>query len=186
MTSFIGTYTIPDVSICDRIINHFESHPAIAPGGFMLGSQYVIDPQRKSCDQVLFDFDHPLCQHYEQQLQSAADQYIQQYPWSNNYDRWMVREPIQIQRYRPGQAYHDYHTERTGAQGHQAARHLAFMTYLNTVTDQGGTEFPQQHTVITPKKGVTVIWPVDWTHTHRGIASLTQTKYIVTGWFSFY
>ncbi len=151
----------------------------------MLGQQYVIDPARKSCDQVLFDFDHELCQLYEQQLQSVTDQYIQQYPWSNNYDSWMVREPIQIQRYRPGQAYHDYHTERTGARGYQAARHLVFMTYLNTVTDQGGTEFPQQHTVITPKKGLTVIWPADWTHTHRGIASLTQTKYIVTGWFSY-
>ena len=33
-----------------------------------------------------------------------------------------------------------------------------------------------------PKKGLTVIWPAEWTHTHRGIASMTQDKYIVTGW----
>ena len=183
--SFIGTYTIPDVSLCDRIIDHFEQHPAISPGGFMLGSQYVLDPARKQCDQVLFDFDHELCQLYEQQLQSVADQYVAEYPWSNSYDPWMVREPIQIQRYLPGQAYYDYHTERTGAVGHQSARHLVFMTYLNTVTDQGGTEFPQQHSVLTPTQGLTVIWPADWTHTHRGIASATQTKYIVTGWFSY-
>ena len=97
----------------------------------------------------------------------------------------MVREPIQIQRYLPGQAYYDYHTERTGAVGYQSARHLVFMTYLNTVTNQGGTEFPQQQTVLTPTRGLTVIWPADWTHTHRGIASPTQTKYIVTGWFSY-
>ena len=52
MNSFIGTYTIPDITICDRIIDHFEHHSSVQPGGFMLGQQYVIDPARKSCDQV--------------------------------------------------------------------------------------------------------------------------------------
>ena len=32
---------------------------------------------------------------------------------------------------------------------------------------------------------MTVIWPVDWTYTHRGIVSPTETKYIATGWFNY-
>ena len=31
-----------------------------------------------------------------------------------------------------------------------------------------------------------MIWPSDWTFLHRGIPSLTQTKYILTGWFVHY
>ena len=59
------------------------------------------------------------------------------------------------------------------------------MTYLNDVTDQGGTEFYNQKIITEPKKGLTLIWPADWTHTHRGIASPTQDKYIATGWLSY-
>ena len=35
------------------------------------------------------------------------------------------------------------------------------------------------------KVGKILCWPCDWTHTHRGIVSPTETKYILTGWFSF-
>ena len=34
------------------------------------------------------------------------------------------------------------------------------------------------------KKGKTLIWPSDFTHTHRGQKSPTQEKYIATGWFN--
>jgi hypothetical protein len=59
------------------------------------------------------------------------------------------------------------------------------MTYLNDVTDQGETEFFHQQIKIKPQKGLTVIWPADWTYTHRGIPSPTQEKFIITGWLSF-
>ena len=59
------------------------------------------------------------------------------------------------------------------------------MTYLNDVKD-GGTEFKYQNLTTPAKKGLTLIWPVYWTHTHRGQISNTQTKYITTGWFDFY
>ena len=32
------------------------------------------------------------------------------------------------------------------------------------------------------KKGLTLIWPADWTHTHRGVISQTKEKTIITGW----
>ena len=35
-----------------------------------------------------------------------------------------------------------------------------------------------------PEAGKLVMWPCDWTHLHRGITSPTETKYIITGWFS--
>ena len=32
---------------------------------------------------------------------------------------------------------------------------------------------------------MTLIWPCDWTHVHRGVTSPTQTKYIATGWYTY-
>ena len=59
------------------------------------------------------------------------------------------------------------------------------MTYLNTVKKKGETEFYYQKLKIKPETGLTIIWPSDWTHTHRGITSNTEEKYIVTGWYSY-
>jgi hypothetical protein len=59
------------------------------------------------------------------------------------------------------------------------------MVYLNTVTDRGETEFLYQHHFEEAKQGTLLIWPSDWTHTHRGISSPTQTKYVLTGWCTY-
>ena len=58
------------------------------------------------------------------------------------------------------------------------------MTYLNDV-DDGGTEFMHQNIITPAVKGLTLIWPADWTHAHRGVISKTKEKYIITGWFSY-
>ena len=58
------------------------------------------------------------------------------------------------------------------------------MTYLNDVEDGGGTEFKYQGLRHNAKKGKTLIWPSDFTHTHRGQKSPTQEKYIATSWFN--
>ena len=58
------------------------------------------------------------------------------------------------------------------------------MTYLNDVPD-GGTEWFHQSLYVPAQKGYTVIWPADWTHTHRGRPSPTTEKQILTGWFEF-
>jgi len=63
-------------------------------------------------------------------------------------------------------------------------RILVFMTYLNDVPD-GGTLFKYQKIKIPAKKGLTIIWPSDWTHTHKGEISKKHNKYIVTGWYTF-
>ena len=59
------------------------------------------------------------------------------------------------------------------------------MTYLNTL-DNAGTEFYYQKTTTPCEKGLTIIWPAGWTHTHKGVISNVDEKYIITGWYSFY
>ena len=55
---------------------------------------------------------------------------------------------------------------------------------VNNVTDKGETSWPHWDVKLQPEKGLTVIWPPAFTHMHQGIASPSQTKYIVTGWYS--
>ena len=58
------------------------------------------------------------------------------------------------------------------------------MTYLNNVED-GGTIFKYQNIKTKAKKGLTLIWPSDFTHTHKGEISNKKHKYILTGWLGF-
>ena len=60
------------------------------------------------------------------------------------------------------------------------------MTYLNDVKDGGGTEFYYQNQIVKAQKGLTIIWPSEWPHVHRGLISNSETKYIATGLYGFY
>jgi hypothetical protein len=93
-------------------------------------------------------------------------------------------DSIQIQMYDPKFSYSRLHCENNGNPLF-VNRCLAFMTYLNTVDDGGGTYFPYQDLSIKAEKGLTLIWPAYWTHPHRGIVSETQKKIIATGWYIF-
>ena len=69
--------------------------------------------------------------------------------------------------------------------GVNISRMLVWMFYFNTVTDDGGTFFPEYDRIIDAVEGRLVIWPSYWTHVHKGIVSETQTKYIASGWYGF-
>ena len=91
-------------------------------------------------------------------------------------------EGLNIQKYKPSEGFYRWHSERSGKP--TMTRCFVHMTYLNDV-DDGGTEFMYQKLISPAKKGLTLIWPSDWTHTHKGQISQTQTKYILTGWLNY-
>ena len=47
------------------------------------------------------------------------------------------------------------------------------------------TYFPQQDIKFKPQAGNMMFWPAYWTHPHKGIPAPKETKYIITGWFSY-
>ena len=112
--------------------------------------------------------------------------YKETFPFSTYYSSWKIVDGANIQYYKPGAGFKAWHCERGSAIMPVTTRHLAWMTYLNDVDDGGGTEFFHQKLTIQAKKGLTVIWPADWTYTHRGVVSPTQEKYIITGWFNYF
>lgn len=176
---------IEDLGLCDRLIEyHAKSNPKpgkIASEKDPLGK--VLPEYKDSMDCLLSD--EILIREYLDALQKVVNQYVEKFPSCNMYAPWTIIEPVVLQYYAPGGGYKSWHTERAFANHNSARRHLVFMTYLNDVTDQGGTEFMNQKITVSAKKGKTVIWPTDWTYTHRGVVSPTQEKYIITGWYSF-
>lgn len=182
---FISGWFI-DHKICDDLISYFETCPTKQPG--KVGGPVRIDPSRKDSLDVVVDpkDPNPIIQNYLLELKIVCNNYIQQFPWCSEHQaKWSINQNFNIQRYLPGQGFKAWHCERSGPAPIPVTRHLVFMTYLNDVTDSGGTEWYHQQTIITPQKGLTVIWPTDWTHLHRGIVSPTQTKYVTTGWYSY-
>ena len=87
-----------------------------------------------------------------------------------------------VQKTPAGGGYHVWHDENTDG-GEHSSRKMVWMVYLNDDFEGGETEFLYYKRRIKPEKGTLIIWPAGLTHAHRGGLVLTNTKYIVTGWF---
>ncbi len=59
-----------------------------------------------------------------------------------------------------------------------ARRFLSFMWYLNDVNEGGETVFDDL--TIRPKTGTMVIFPPLWMYPHKGVAPISNTKYIMS------
>ena len=90
---------------------------------------------------------------------------------------------VLLQKTKPGEGYHKWHCEND----HTARkdRVCAFMLYLNDVEEGGKTEFLYQNIKIKPEEGKLLIWPAQFTHTHRGNSPISNNKYILTGWIEY-
>lgn len=139
-------------------------------------------PQYQHFDLEKLDAD--LCFQYHIALNNVIELYKEKYPLSYKELQPWGRTPPRIQQYNPGQAFSRPHCENDGT-ADNLYRHFAYMTYLNNIEDGGGTEFLNQKLVTPATIGLTLIWPAQWTHYHRGIVAPTETKYIITGWLSF-
>ena len=184
--NFIAGWFLDDITVCDSIINFHKQSDTVPgmsgnPNNPTIGK--ILNTNHKDSEDCALA--GPLLDRYGIALQKVVNEYIKKFPYCNVYDPWNIIEELSVQYYKPGAGFHGIHTERTSKYEPGSSRHLVFMTYLNDVTENGETEFLHQEIKIKPQKGLTLIWPADWTYTHRGIASFTQEKYIVTGWFNF-
>jgi hypothetical protein len=186
--SFIGAWYLENIEVCASLVRLFQGSldkkRGLAYDRF--GKVWPGTDVKDSIDLSFpADTPEPVLQAYFTELQKVVEQYIAAFPTCNEYAAWTIVEQVNIQFYGKGGGFKRYHTERMTALPPYGARHLVFMTYLNDVHDGGGTEFQNQKLVVAARTGLTLIWPADWTHTHRGVVSSSEEKYIITGWFSF-
>lgn len=118
-------------------------------------------------------------------IQNNLENYVEKYSFLKKmYSPWSIDKNFNLQKYLPGQSYYPEHMEH-GKSDYDSKRLLAWMIYLNDVQDGGETYWPQQNFKKSARTGDLCIWPAGWTHSHYGIVSKTETKYIATGWCSF-
>ena len=190
MNNFIHEDYIADVNICDELIKWFHSNKKFHVSGVVGGKvEPAIVPMVKKSTDLSFNLDKNMKKvkvlaSYSKELQFILERFLRVYAFSNQVVPFGINEPVNIQYYKPYEGYRALHCERSGFKS-TIGRHLAFQTYLNTVQDGGETEFIYQQYKCKAVKGKTLIWPVDWTHSHRGIISPTEDKYIITGWYTF-
>ena len=185
-SDFIQSWTMPEY-VCDEILQYFKDNSEYhVKGGIAFEGTNTIRNDIKvstdlpvSCNNNTRPF-----YDYRNLLQKYLDEYVSVYPDVNNLHRFNITEDYNIQHYKKGEGFKKDHCERDGQFSKNVKRCLVFMTYLNDV-DDGGTIFKYQNRTVKAQKGKTLIWPADWTHTHRSQISETQEKTIVTGWFSY-
>jgi hypothetical protein len=171
--SFIAGYTI-DPKLCDRMIEQMSVHK---------DKVTYSDDMRQYHRLVSTDMDKSVDTDYHKALQLCLKLYGEEYSavFEHNLP-WGISAPYNIQRYEPGSRYTRWHSESVGPENKKLMRILTFLTYLNDVETGGETEFLYQKIKVQPKKGLTLIWPAEWTHIHRGLPAADSVKYITNGW----
>jgi hypothetical protein len=175
MESFIKIYSV-DENICDGLIKyHIKNKEYKNIGAF--GKSIIDKNVKDSIDVYFYNFsnDKYILQFFNS-LSTNISKYLNEF--NITYDV-RTSDMNLIQYYPPNGGYKIFHYECANL--HTVKRKLVYMLYLNNVKN-GGTEFKYQNIKLEAKKGNLVIWPADFTHTHKGIIS-KEEKYIATGWF---
>jgi len=185
-TTFIGGWYIPE-KVCDDMISFFHKNKDKQIPGHRYDSNIEKDTVDKSFkDSIDLNIESEMFGNkevfnYIQQLSDIINEYEIKYPMAKNNSPYALIDFFNMQYYPPGGGFKHWHHERFYS---SRDRIFVFMTYLNDVPD-GGTEFYHQKITSPAKKGLTLMWPAEWTHTHKGQISKEDEKYIITGWFKF-
>lgn len=182
---FIGSYQIEEFDCIDNLVKFYDRNQKKARDG--VAGDSVNKDKKDSYDIAirpvdLMNEEYNPVKDYILKLIECWNLYKEE--WKESSDDWnnLSIGTFNIQKYPIGGHFSKWHTERSSLK--TSHRQFAWMTYLNDQKDGGETEFLYYDIRIKPKKGLTLIWPAEWTHTHRG-NEVKSEKYIATGWIDF-
>ena len=186
--TFIGSWTMSPLSTCDGLIDYFELNKnkqkqGVTGDGINLDVKNSTDIKIKPKDMKLPG--NEIFEEYFHNLYSCYQDYVTEWPFLATFAKDLQISSFNLQRYQSGQHFQNLHTERNSLA--TLHRVFAWMTYLNDVDqeDGGSTLFSHYDLAIQPRKGLTLIWPAEWTHAHKGNVLKANNKYIITGWMTF-
>ena len=186
--NFIGSWIMNPLSICDELITYFESNQNKQKRGTSgVGKNLDI---KNSIDITVSPKEiklpgNEVFEKYFHNLFSCYKDYVLQWPFLSVFPENLQVGKFNLQRYQSGQHFQSMHAERTSLE--TLHRVFAWMTYLNDVDvkEGGSTFFSHYGLEVQPRKGLTLIWPAEWTHAHKGNLLNADSKYIITGWMQF-
>ena len=184
--NFIGSWIIEPLSLCDELIAYFELHrekhkKGVTGSGFNPDNKNSVDIAVSPKEINLVG--NEMLKEYFFSLFACHKDYLVQWPFFEGIGGNLEIGRFNLQRYQSGQHFQKIHTERSNLA--TLHRVLAWMTYLNDVDEGGATYFSHYDLEVQPRKGLTLIWPAEWTHAHKGNVLNAGSKYIITGWMNF-
>ena len=185
--NFIGSWKMDNIRLCDEIIDMFEKNSDKHVPGML--NRVGINKERKVTVEIpvrpidIKRSNNKLLIEYFDHLSNCVYEYCSNWDVLKNFKKFHIGV-FNLQKYELDGHFSFPHMERDSMSTQH--RYFAFMTYLNDVDEGGETVFPYYDITIKPKKGTTLIWPSDWTHTHYGDVVKSNEKYIVTGWIEYH
>jgi hypothetical protein len=178
METFIRSYNLKNIDLCDKFIEYHKNNFEYKGDGHTYSG---LDKKVKNSIDVTFFNNNKniFIQEYFKEISNFITDYMNYFGISGYLKTNEAGTNIQYYPAKEG-GFFRYHYERGSLQ--DTNRQVVFMTYLNDIEEGGETEFLFQKIKVKPKKGLTVLWPSDFTHTHRGLPCNFE-KWIVTGWF---
>jgi len=186
MPQFMHEKFVKDLSIPDKYIEHFlnsRDEHVIGHVANNDGPYINLDMKRSTEISVKSEYESELSKMLCDELQIILEEYIEIYPKIQDLSRFNM-VPFNVQYYKPGEGFLAWHSERTSRSEPATSRVLVWLMYCHTIEEGGGTEFIHQDYICKSEKGKVVMWPADWTFTHRGVPC-DEDKMILTGWYNF-
>jgi len=97
---------------------------------------------------------------------------------THSYD--LLSYSLKLKKIPAGGGFHAWHFENGGIS--YCNRAFVIQLYLNSDFEGGETEFLYQNRREEAKQGDVLIFPADFTHSHRGNPPINGVKYLITSW----
>jgi hypothetical protein len=172
--------------ICEQIIACFERDPARKTSGVVVDGVAAIHENRSGTMAAV----NRQSQDWEAafmavvpMLRATMDAYIAKNPGLAALVEWEGVEctlPM-VERVDPGQGFGWHYDNLAEASG----RVLAGLLYLRTITRGGETEFALDNRRVRSEAGKIVLFPPYWTHLHRGVTPVAETKYVMSYFWTY-
>jgi len=171
--------SVGDIAMSMIMSQKDASHPGVAHNSF-------VDREiKESWDMSIINtVICPVANALAYAVDDVMDAYITEYPFAAQGEYFQMDPGWNVQKYPVGGGYKSWHTERCSGGKANVYRHIVWMVYL-TDNPNGGTEFFHQNHYLPATKGTCVLWPTDWTYTHKSRPDKEREKIIATGWYSF-
>ncbi len=111
-------------------------------------------------------------------LKTCLDHYLSEYSVLDR-SKFLAYD-CKVKKICPGMGFHLWHYESSDF--FTTSRKLVLQVYLNDDFDGGETEFLYYNKREKAETGSVLIFPCEFTHTHRGNPPIGGTKYIATTW----
>ena len=184
-TDFIQRYTdVYSPEECKRIIDEIEFLSNIG----QLSKTANDRTPRHIQDHLVFNFANNLEYSLEngcnitllilKKLKTCLDHYLKMYSVLDRHS--FLAYDCKVKKIAPGTGFHNWHFE--SGEYFTTGRKLVMQVYLNDDFDGGETEFLYYNKREKAQAGSVLIFPCEFTHTHRGNPPIGGTKYLATTW----